>query len=169
VVKLDLRARTARSDPSTYPEAVLCHASGSLREFVGGGKTMGTEDEYRAKTHEALDKLWAQIDELKKEANEASGEARERFDKAIDALKKRQAETKSKLDQATDATGDAWKKAAKQVEDAVDDLGETFSTLADEVDASVRSAGAAAKAGQQGFLAEWKKQREERKKLLDTA
>ena len=56
---------------------------------------MATEDEYQAKTHEALDKLWAQIDELKKEANEASAEARERFDKAIDALQRRQAETKS--------------------------------------------------------------------------
>jgi len=130
---------------------------------------MASEDEYRAKTHEALDKLWAQIDELKKEANEAPADARERFDKAIDTLKKRQTETKSKLDQAADATGDAWKKAAKQVEDAVDDLSETFSTLADEIDASARSAGAAAMAGQQAFLAEWKTQREERKKLLDTA
>ena len=84
---------------------------------------MATEDEYRAKTHDALDKLWAQIDDLKKLVSEASADARERFDKAIDGLRKRQAETKSKLDQAAAATGDAWKNAAKGVEDAVDSLG----------------------------------------------
>ena len=133
------------------------------------GNGMTTEGEYRAKTHEALDKLWAQIDDLKKVAGDASAEARERFDQAIDTMKKRQAETKSKLDQAADTTGDAWKSTAKQVEDAVDALGDAFSNLADEIDASARSAGAAAKKGQQAFLAEWKRQREERRQLLETA
>ena len=33
---------------------------------------MATEDEYRAKTNDALDKLWAQIDDLKNRAREAS-------------------------------------------------------------------------------------------------
>jgi hypothetical protein len=130
---------------------------------------MATEDEYRSKAHEALDKLWAEIDDLKKLAGEASADARDRFDKAIDAMKKRQAETKSKLDQAADATGDAWKSTAKQVEDAVDDLGDAFSKLADEIDSSARAAGAAAKKGQQAFLTEWKRQRQERKQLLETA
>jgi hypothetical protein len=130
---------------------------------------MRTEDEYRAKTHDALDKLWAQIDDLKKLASEASADARDRFDKAIDTLRKRQAETKSKLDKAADTTGDAWKNAAKQVEDAVDGLGDAFSNLADEIDASARSAGAAAKKGQHAFLTEWKRQREERSQLLESA
>jgi ElaB/YqjD/DUF883 family membrane-anchored ribosome-binding protein len=130
---------------------------------------MAIQDEYRAKAHDALDKLQAQIGDLEKQASEASAEARERFDKAIDALRKRQADIKSKLDQAVGATDDAWKNAAKQVEDAVDGLGDAFSTLADEIDANMRSAGAAAKAGQQAFLTEWKKQREERQKLLDSA
>ena len=44
---------------------LLASASSSGREV------MATEDEYRAKTHEALDTLWAQIDELKTEAHEA--------------------------------------------------------------------------------------------------
>jgi hypothetical protein len=48
-------------------------------------------------------------------------------------------------------------------------LNDHQASLEDEIDASMRSAGAAAKAGQQAFLTEWKKQREERKKLLDTA
>jgi hypothetical protein len=126
-------------------------------------------DEYRAKAHDALDKLWAQIDELKQLVGEASADARERFDAAIDALKKRQAEAKSKLDQAADATGDAWKNAAKQVEDAVDGLGDAFESLADEIEASARSAGAAAKKGRQAFRREWKRQRKEREQLLESA
>jgi hypothetical protein len=130
---------------------------------------MATEDEYRTKAHDALDKLWAQIDDLKKLASEASAEARDRFDKAIDTMRKRQAETKAKVDQATDATGEAWKNTAKQVEDAVDGLGDAFSNLADEIDASARSAGAAAEKGQQAFLTEWKQQREARRQLLESA
>ena len=54
---------------------------------------MATQDEYRAKAREALEKIQQQIDELKVQANLAGSEARERFDKAIDALPKRQAET----------------------------------------------------------------------------
>ena len=112
---------------------------------------MATQDEYRAKAREALEKLQQQIDELKVQANLAGADARDRYDKAIEALRKRQAETRSKLDQAADATGDA------------------FSTLADEIDTNVRSAGSAAKAGRKAFLAEWKKQREAREKLIDSA
>ena len=130
---------------------------------------MTTEDEYRAKAHDALDKLWAEIDDLKKLVSEASAEARDRFDQAIDTMRKRQAETKAKVDQAADATGEAWKNTAKQVEDAVDGLGDSFSNLADEIDASARSAGAAAKKGQQAFLTEWKRQREVREQLLESA
>jgi hypothetical protein len=74
---------------------------------------MATQDEYRAKAREALEKLQQQVDELKVQANLAGAEARERFDKAIDALRKRQSETRSKLDQAAGAPGDAWKNAAK--------------------------------------------------------
>jgi hypothetical protein len=74
-----------------------------------------------------------------------------------------------KLDQAADASGDAWKNAAKQMEDAVDGIGDAFSTLADEIDANVKSAGSAAKAGRKAFLDEWKKQREAREKLIDSA
>jgi hypothetical protein len=33
---------------------------------------MATEEEYRAKTNDALDKLWAKIDDLNKQASEAS-------------------------------------------------------------------------------------------------
>ena len=128
-----------------------------------------TTDEYRVKAHDALDKLWAQMDDLKKLVSDASADARGRFETAIDTLRKRQAETQSKLDEATDATGEAWKNAAKQVEDAVDGLGDAFSNLADEIDVSARSAGVAAKKGQQAFLTEWKRQREERKQLLESA
>src|SRR5919109_5205836 len=88
------------------------------------GAAMATQDEYRAKAREALEKLQQQIDELRVQANLAGAEARDRFDKAIDALRKRQAETRSKLDQAADATGDAWKNAAKQLEEAVDSVGD---------------------------------------------
>lgn len=130
---------------------------------------MATQDEYRAKAREALEKLQQQIDELKVQANLAGAEARERFETAIDTLRKRQSETRTKVDQATGATGEAWKSAAKQMEEAVDGIGEAFSTLADELDANVRSAGSAAKAGREAFLKEWKKQREAREKLIDSA
>ena len=83
---------------------------------------MATQDEYRAKAREALEKLQQQIDELKVQANLAGAEARDRFDKAIDVLRKRQAETRAKVDQAADASGDAWKGAAKQMEEAVDGI-----------------------------------------------
>ena len=130
---------------------------------------MATQDEYRAKAREALEKLQQQIDELKVQANLAGADARDRYEKAIEALRKRQAETRSKLDQAADATGDAWKNAAKQMEEAVDGIGDAFSTLAEEIDTNVRSAGSAAKAGRKAFLDEWKKQREAREKLIDSA
>jgi hypothetical protein len=130
---------------------------------------MATQEEYRAKAREALEKLQQQIDELKVQANLAGAEARDRFEKAIDVLRKRQAETRSKLDQAADATGDAWQNAAKQLEEAVDSVGDAFQSLADEIDANLKSAGSAAKAGHKAFLDEWKKQREAREKLIDSA
>jgi hypothetical protein len=130
---------------------------------------MATQDEYRAKAKEALDKLQPQIDELRVQANLAGAEARERFEKAIDTLRKRQAEAKVSLDRAAEKSGDAWKNAAKQIEDAIDGIGDTFSTLADELDANLRSAGKAAKAGHKALLKEWKKQRTQREKLIDSA
>jgi predicted RNA-binding protein Jag len=130
---------------------------------------MATQDEYRAKAREALEKLQQQIDELKVQANLAGAEARDRFEKGIDALRKRQSETRAKLDQAADASGDTWKNAAKQMEEAVDSIGDAFSTLADEIDTNLRTAGSAAKAGHKAFLDEWKKQREAREKLIDSA
>jgi hypothetical protein len=130
---------------------------------------MATQDEYRAKAREALEKLQQQIDELKVQANLAGAEARDRFEKGIEALRKRQSETRSRLDQAADATGDAWKNAAKQMEEAVDSIGDAFSSLADEIDANLKSAGSAAKAGHEAFLTEWKKQREARERLIDSA
>lgn len=130
---------------------------------------MATQDEYRAKAKDALDKLQAQIDELRVQANLAGAEARERFEKAIDALRKRQADAKVSLDRAAEKSGDAWKNAAKQMEEAMDGIGDTFSNLAEEIDANLRSAGKAAKAGQKALLKEWKKQRTQRQKLIDSA
>jgi hypothetical protein len=134
---------------------------------------MATQDEYRAKAKDALDKLQAQIDELRVQANLAGAEARDRFEKAIDALKKRQAEAKVRLDRATEKggalTGGAWKNAANQMEEAIDGIGEAFSSLADEIDANLQAAGKAAKAGHKALLKEWKKQRTQREKLIDSA
>jgi hypothetical protein len=130
---------------------------------------MATQEEYRAKAREALEKLQQQIDELRVQANLAGAEARDGFERAIDALRKRQAEVRARLDQAGDASGDAWKNAAKQMEEAVDGVGDAFSSLAEEIDASLRSAGQAAKAGHRAFLDEWKKQRADRQKLIDSA
>jgi hypothetical protein len=130
---------------------------------------MATQDEYRAKAKEALDKLQTQIDELRVQANLAGAEARERFEKAIDALKKRQAEAKVRLDRAAEKSGGAWKNAARQMEEAIDGMGDTFSSLADEIDANLRSAGKAAKAGHKALVKEWKKQQTQRQKLIDSA
>src|SRR5262249_6337620 len=130
---------------------------------------MASQDEYRAKAREALEKLQQEIDELKVQANLAGAEARDRFEKAIDALKKRQAETRAKLDQAAESTGDAWQNAGKHPEEAGDSVGDAFQSLADEIDVNLKSAGSAAKAGHKAFLEEWKKQREAREKLIDSA
>ena len=130
---------------------------------------MATQDEYRAKARDALDKLQTQIDELRVQANLAGAEARDRFEKAIDALRKRQAEAKVSLDRAAEMSGDAWKSTAKQIEEAVDDVGDAFSSLAEEIDANLRSAGKAAKAGHRAFLKEWRKQRAAREKIIDSA
>jgi hypothetical protein len=48
-------------------------------------------------------------------------------------------------------------------------VGDAFQSLADEIDANLKSAGSAAKAGHKAFLDEWKKQREAREKLIDSA
>jgi hypothetical protein len=134
---------------------------------------MATQDEYRAKAKEALDKLQTQIDELRVQANLAGAEARERFEKAIDALRKRQADAKVSLDRAAEKSGGAWKSSAKQMEEGLDSLGDAFSRLADEIDASLQAAGKAAKAGHKALLKEWKKQREKqreaRQKIIDSA
>jgi hypothetical protein len=134
---------------------------------------MATQEEYRAKARDALDKLQQQIDELRVQANLAGAEARERFEKAIEVLRRRQAEAKVSLDRAAEKSGDAWKNAAKQMEEGLDALGDAFSNLADEIDASLQAAGKAAKAGHKALLKEWKKQREKQKeareKLIDSA
>ena len=67
------------------------------------------------------------------------------------------------------AIGSRRQNAAKQLEEAVDSVGDAFQSLADEIDANVKSAGSAAKAGHKAFLDEWKKQREAREKLIDSA
>lgn len=130
---------------------------------------MVTQEEYRAKARDALDKLQTQIDELRVQANLAGAEARERFEKAVDTLRRRQAEAKVSLDRAAEKSGDAWKGAAKQMEEALDGIGDTFSNLAEEIDANLQSAGKAARAGHKALLKEWKKQREARQKLIDSA
>ena len=79
---------------------------------------MATQEEYRAKAREALEKLQQQIDELRVQANLAGAEARDRFEQAIDALRKRQSEIRTRLDQAGDASGDAWKSGKVPGEDA---------------------------------------------------
>jgi hypothetical protein len=134
---------------------------------------MATQDEYRAKARDALEKLQQQMDELRVQANLAGADARDRFEKAIDTLRKRQAELKVSLDRAAEKSGDAWKTTAKQFEEGFDSIGDAFSTLADEIDANVQAAGKAAKAGHKALLKEWKKQREKQKeareKLIDSA
>ena len=125
-----------------------------------------TRSEYQDKAKAALEKLKAQLDELRVQADLAQAEARDRIDAAIDALRKRQGDAKVRLDDAQSAGSDAWKSAAKQVESVVDDLGDAFSKLAGDVQAAVGAAGAAAGKGREAFLEEWKKARAEREQLL---
>lgn len=130
---------------------------------------MVTQDEYRAKAQEALDKLQAQLDELRVQVALAQAEGRDRFEQAVDALRDRQRDVRGRLDEAGKVGADAWKAAATQVEEAVGNLGETFQNMADEVQAAAGAAGSAAGAGRQAFLDEWKRQRAEREALLDQA
>ncbi len=130
-----------------------------------------TEDkaksDYEEQAKSALEKIRTQIDELRVQADLASAEARDRLQTGIEALRKRQSEAKSKLDDAQKAGTGAWKSVAKQTEPLVDYLSEAFGKLADEVQSAVGAAGAAASKGKDTFLAEWRKGRDARKKLLD--
>ena len=127
---------------------------------------MATQDEYKAKAQEALQKLQTQLGELRVQADLAQAEARDRFEKAIDGLRAQQRDVQARLDEASKAGADAWKTAAGQVEEAVDGLGDAFSKLADEVQSAAGASSSAAKQAYGAFLDEWKKQRAEREKLL---
>jgi hypothetical protein len=125
------------------------------------------KNDYEAQAKSALEKIRIQIDELRVQADLAGAEARDRLQASIEALRKRQGEAKLKLDDAQKAGADAWKSVAKQAEAIVDDLGEAFGKLSDEVQSAVGAAGAAANKGKDTFLAEFRKARDARKKLLD--
>lgn len=125
------------------------------------------QSEYQEQAQSALDKLKAQIDELRVQADLAQAEARDRLTQSIEALRKRQGEAKVKLDDAQKAGTGAWKSVAKQAEQVVSELGDTFSKVADEVQSAAGAAGAAAGKGREAFLDEWHKARDARQKLLD--
>jgi hypothetical protein len=126
-----------------------------------------TKDEYQQQALSALDKLKAQLDELRVQADLAQAEARDRFGQGIEALRKRQAEAKRKLDEAQKAGAGAWKSAANQAEQVVEEVGDAFSKLATEVQSAVGAAGKAAEKGRDAFLDEWKKMRTRRNELLN--
>jgi hypothetical protein len=128
---------------------------------------MASQDEYREKAKDALDRLQAQLDELRVQADLAQAEARDRLENAVDALRARQRDVRARLDDAGRTGAGAWQMAASQVEEAVDDLGDAFSKLADEVQAAAGAAGEASKKGYAAFLDQWKKARAEREALLD--
>jgi hypothetical protein len=126
-----------------------------------------TKDEYQQQAQSALDKLKAQIDELRVQADLAQAEARDRLGQGIETLRKRQGEAKTKLDEAQKTGTEAWKSVAKQAEQVVDELGDAFSKVASDVQSAVGAAGAAAGKGRDAFLDEWKKMRTRRSELLD--
>jgi chromosome segregation ATPase len=126
-----------------------------------------TKDEYQQQAQTALDKLKAQIDELRVQADLAQAEARDRLGQGIETLRKRQGEAKAKLDEAQKTGTEAWKSVAKQAEQVVDELGDAFSKVASDVQSAVGAAGAAAGKGRDAFLDEWKKMRTRRGELLD--
>ena len=123
--------------------------------------------EYQEQAQSALDKLKAQLDELRVQADLAQAEARDKLGAGIEALRKRQGDAKAKLDEAQKAGADAWKTVARQTESVVDDLGEAFSKLATEVQSAVGAAGSAASKGRKAFMKEWNKMRTDRSKLID--
>jgi hypothetical protein len=125
------------------------------------------QTEYQEQAQSALDKIKAQIDELRVQADLAQAEARDRLQQSIEVLRKRQAEAKVKLDDAQKAGAGAWKSVAKQAEQAVSELGDTFSKLAGDVQSAAGAAGAAANKGREAFLDEWRKARDSRQRLLD--
>jgi hypothetical protein len=124
------------------------------------------QSEYQAQAQSALDKIKAQIDELRVQADLAQAEVRDRLNASIEALRKRQGEAKAKLDDAQQAGTGAWKTVATQAEQVVSDLGDTFSKVASEVQSAAGAAGSAAAKGREAFLDEWRKAREARQKLL---
>ena len=126
-----------------------------------------TKNSYQEQAQTALEKLRGQIDELRVQADLASADARDRLKETLDSLRKRQAEAKVKLDEAQGAGAEAWKAVAAQAEQLVDDLGDAVSKLADEVQGALSAAGAAATKTKDTFFAEWRKERDARKKLLD--
>jgi uncharacterized phage infection (PIP) family protein YhgE len=130
-------------------------------------ETQSTRDRYQDQARSALAKLRTQVDELRVQADLAQAEARDRLQQGVEGLRGSETKAKAKLDEAQAAGADAWKSVAKQAEQVVDELGDAFSKLATEVQAAVGKAGAAASKGRDAFLEEWKKDRANRKKLLD--
>jgi hypothetical protein len=125
------------------------------------------KQDYQEQALSALDKLKAQLDELRVQADLAQAEARDRLGQGIETLRRRQGEARAKIDEAQKVGEGTWKSAATQAEQLVGDLGDAFSKLASEVQTTVGAAGSAASKGRDAFLDEWKKMRSKRKQLLD--
>ncbi len=83
---------------------------------------METDQTYLAKAREALTKLEAQLDDLRKKASDAEGSARERLDAQIADLETRMAKVRADVSEAVDGAADRSADLQTRTQNALDEL-----------------------------------------------
>lgn len=88
-----------------------------------------TQQEYQEKVKIQLNKLSANIDELKAKSRQASAEASLQYNNLIEELSAKRDAAEAKLQEMQDTTGDAWVTLREGFERAWSDLSESFAEV----------------------------------------
>jgi chromosome segregation ATPase len=88
---------------------------------------MEAKQAFQKKTEAQLEKLTAQINELKAKADKSQADAKVKYYEQIETLSAKQAAVQSQLQTLTSSSGQAWEEIKTGVENAVSDLQTAFS------------------------------------------
>jgi vacuolar-type H+-ATPase subunit I/STV1 len=91
-----------------------------------------TTAEYRDHVQQELDRMNAQLQQLKERAAAAGAETRAKLQPQIDQLERDMAATRSRLAQLGQQGAEAWKAARPELEKALNNLGNAFKKATDE-------------------------------------
>jgi hypothetical protein len=116
--------------PLLVPAFVLVLA-GCTVQADQDSKTAKKEETYRVQVRGHLDKLEAQLKDLKVRAQKAGAETRAKLQPQIDALEKQTTALRRRLEELKDKGAAAWEAARPELDKAVKNLRDAFQKAAD--------------------------------------